>query len=239
MQLRIAALSCGLILAGAGGVHAQGTPVESRLTFALQIDMTDLAGNEVGDVSTNIDRVSFSTKDLIDLVSDITENDDIRNVALRRLTSNEARPDADLLGEDLVFLDSDGNVVPAAGAIVIEQRRVLAALDETFAQRAADIRDDDMDGIVSRDDRSLEAGTLRIVGDGNNLEFGLIGNSRAESRRRSDGDRDLGLIFNSRVIDVTGGAQLDVASSDLDDALDGNGVVTGTIRASSEQRLDD
>src|SRR5262245_37247023 len=103
MQSRMITLGAFLMLASAGPLHAQDTPtppgtmpgatppgarasdvVQSDITLALQVEVTDPTGTDAVDRAARIRKVSFSTKDLLDLVSDQLDRNDVRRLAVRR-----------------------------------------------------------------------------------------------------------------------------------------------------------
>ena len=242
MRVHAAILSGFLMVAGAVTGSAQqpvlGVPVESSLTFALRIDMAEV--NDGGAIrSTNLRRMSLTTKDIMDLVSDILNRRDIRSLALRRITNPaDVAPDHEVLGANIVFLDGDRNPIEV-GAAVLERQLDLDELSRLFERRAASVQIRRDAGVVSRQIRALEAAELRILGGDNHLQLGLFGVDTANARRRFERQRDLGLFFGSRIVEVNGGVDLDVDSIALSDRLDGRGVLRGTVRAGAERRLDD
>jgi hypothetical protein len=241
MHSRMAALAAILTLATAGAAQAQGVPVQSELTLALRVERTNPSGNDLADGSTRIRRLSFSTKDLRDLVSDLLHRNDVRSIGVRRMSlPTEDTSNSEIFRESLVLLDRRGNAIDAGSGNTAVAAKVLdlTLLSPLFASSALQIRDNDRRGVLSQQERALEAVELSITGDGSNLRFALIGVNDADAKRRFQRRQDLGLLFGRRTLDVSGGAQIDAIPGDRTDDLVGNGVVSGTIKATAEKRTD-
>jgi hypothetical protein len=236
MLVRIAAVAAILSLANAFSARAQDVQVESALRFTLRIEVADPVGIDPMAAHEVLRTVSFSNKDLRDLMSDLLNTQDVRSLVVRRVArAGDAALDSALLGRTIVFLDARGEPIDPVGAAVVLETRLDPGSLSPLLGRSAVALERDGTRIMARRERAIEAGELRISGLGNDLRFGLLGVSTAEARRRSDGARDLGLLFAKRSVELRGGADLQVESPSLSPALRGRGVVTGTIEASGER----
>jgi hypothetical protein len=233
-----AALLVVVLLCGAGAARAQ-TDLESKLVVSLTLNVqTDVAGD---DDDTKVRKIRFSTKDFVEAMKDVLDNDELKTPVLQR--ENVAAGDIPagfILNQTLVVRQRDGTEIDPADADFLATPLGLDALLGTteLLRSAARDKDDANLGLLGRKLIVNEAATWRFDegGDGDTddqIVLDLLCFSTVTSRRTFDGEIDLGLWYTSRVADVHGGMSVDVNSGFGTVAL--TGVLRGTIKAVAEK----
>jgi hypothetical protein len=253
MKQFAAVLGAGVLLSG--GVAQAQTDLESKLTMTLTINVEEDTNEDDELDSTKISKVRFATKDFIDVMKDVLDNEDLKTVVLQRENvDDETGFPSSILDQTLMIRESDGDEVDPVDsgnflATAIDLDDVGAGLGDNSVQ--AD-KDDADDGVVKSRILTNEGATwiIDVDGDAGSVDEGatttdqivldLFGTTQLNSRQVFDGDTSLGTWANARSATVFGGADIDDNAAFDDVSTEAvTGVVAGKIKASTEKEQDD
>jgi hypothetical protein len=233
MQFRPVLFGTALLLGSGAAAHAQ-TPVQSKVTMNLTLEQTQSVGDS-GD--TKIQKLRFNTKDFINVMRDITGDEDIESVVIERTVDpGDDDPDIDFLNQELVLLDNQGVEVDDDDAITQTALDLSDDLSSPLLAQTASAMDEKDEEIVSRTDIGLEGENWLINGANDDVAMSMLARITAKSKRKTDRGEDEGLFFRERTANIQGGMDVDIST---DNDVDGTGVLSGTIKAGPEEIVPD
>jgi hypothetical protein len=252
MKQIAAVIGAGVLLSGAGVAQAQ-TDLESKMTFTFTLNVEEDTNEDDELDSTKIGKVRFATKDFIDVMETILDNDDLKTVVVQRENvTDETEFPTSIFDQTIMIRDSDGvEVDPVDSQNFSSESDDLGDFGQGFGDNSVQAdKDDADDGVVRSRILRNEGGTWIIdvngdIGDegettNDRIVFDLFGNTLINSRQVFDGDDNLGTWAGPRSATVFGGGDIADVDAFTDLAEDGaSGVVTGKLKLTAEKEQDD